>query len=227
MHIYVGLARLCPLDPFHMETTTHGVLELLLVSAVGMNHAHHHLGPQRYYVTIQCGDQFCTRGSGGTRSSGSRCRPASAGSWPRSRSRSWRGTSSPRTLWSAKSGTSYVQETPSTVPRSDDLVQVRCRVHVGEIIREGSEREFLQMKPAPYNIVLRDGTYKGELKLGLKFLSGVSSEQRPGERRQCAAAPPRRPYAVYTPFLNITLPCVPWRRFFFFCTRSNRWTTRE
>ena len=50
---------------------------------------------------------------------------------------------------------------------------LNCRVHVGEIIREGGEREFLQMKPAPYNIVLEDGTYKGELKLGLKFLNNV------------------------------------------------------
>jgi hypothetical protein len=46
-------------------------------------------------------------------------------------------------------------------------------VYVGEIIREGSEREFLQMKPAPYNIVLEDGTYRGELKLGLKFITNV------------------------------------------------------
>lgn len=97
---------------------------------------------------------------------------------------------------------------------------------MGEIIREGSEREFLQMKPAPYNIVLRDGTYKGELKLGLKFLSGAGPEQ-PGERRQCAGVPPRRPHVVHAPFLNITLPCVPWRRFFFLCTRSNQWTAKE
>lgn len=50
-----------------------------------------------------------------------------------------------------------------------------CRVHVGDIIKEGSGREFMQMKPALYNIVLEDGTYKGELKLGLKFLSNVST----------------------------------------------------
>jgi hypothetical protein len=50
-----------------------------------------------------------------------------------------------------------------------------CRVYVGEIISEGSELEFLQMKPAPYNVVLEDGTYKGVLKLGLKFISSVST----------------------------------------------------
>jgi hypothetical protein len=48
-----------------------------------------------------------------------------------------------------------------------------CRVHVGEIIAEGSERDFLQMTPAPYNIVLEDGTYKGVVKLGIKFISSV------------------------------------------------------
>ena len=98
-------------------------------------------------------------------------------------------------------------------------------MHVGEIIREGSEREFLQMKPAPYNIVLQDGTYKGELKLGLKFINNVDIAG--GERRQCAGGvPPRQPYAVYRPFLNITLPCIPWRRFFF-CTRSDKWTAKN
>jgi hypothetical protein len=91
---------------------------------------------------------------------------------------------------------------------------------VGEIIREGSEREFLQMKPAPYNIVLEDGTYKGELKLGLKFLSNAGTLS--------GSEPPRQqPYAVYRPFLNITLPCIPWRRLFFFCTRSDRWTSKK
>lgn len=52
------------------------------------------------------------------------------------------------------------------------------RVYVGEIISEGSEREFLQTKPAPYNVVLEDGTYKGVLKLGLKFISSVSTRAR-------------------------------------------------
>ena len=48
-------------------------------------------------------------------------------------------------------------------------------MHVGEIISEGGEQEFLQVKPAPYNVVLEDGTYKGVLKLGIKFISSVSA----------------------------------------------------
>jgi hypothetical protein len=55
-------------------------------------------------------------------------------------------------------------------------------VHVGEIISEGSEREFLQMKPAPYNVVLEDGTYRGVLKLGVKFISSVSARAKPSDR---------------------------------------------
>lgn len=58
-----------------------------------------------------------------------------------------------------------------------------CRVYVGEIISEGSELEFLQMKPAPYNVVLEDGTYKGVLKLGLKFISSVSTRTHTTNRR--------------------------------------------
>lgn len=32
----------------------------------------------------------------------------------------------------------------------------------------------LELKPTSYNVVLEDGTYKGEIKIGLKFISKVS-----------------------------------------------------
>ncbi|KAG8091498.1 hypothetical protein GUJ93_ZPchr0012g18783 [Zizania palustris] len=151
----------CSLAYFDMEMKE-GILELLLVSAEGLKHAHH-LGTQRHYVTIQFGDRILT----------------------------------------------------SKITQESSLKSL-FRVHVGDIIREGAKREFLQMKPAPYNIVLKDGKYKGELKLGVKFLSNVSLEHL----EQCAV-PPRQTSVAYRPFLNITLPDIPWRRFFFFCTRSD------
>lgn len=94
-------------------------------------------------------------------------------------------------------------------------------MYVGEIISEGSGLEFLQMKPAAYNVVLEDGTYKGVLKLGLKFISSVSLEQS----RDCVRcpAPTKRlaSAAGYGLFLNLALPRIriPWRRLFFFCSR--------
>ncbi|GJM86381.1 hypothetical protein PR202_ga02235 [Eleusine coracana subsp. coracana] len=79
------------------------------------------------------------------------------------------------------------------------------RVHVGEIIAEGIERDFLQMKPAPYNIVLEDGTYKGVLKLGIKFISNVNLDQQSMDCMQCSV-PPRQPSIACRSFLNFTLP---------------------
>ncbi|BAS80176.1 Os02g0665100 [Oryza sativa Japonica Group] len=106
---------------------------------------------------------------------------------------------------------------------SEDSLVGETKVHVGDIISEGIEREFLQMKPAPYNVVLEDGRYKGELKLGLKFLPNVSLESL----EQCTVPPRRQTSVPYRPFLNITLPDIPWRRLFFFCTRSNAKGSRK
>lgn len=39
---------------------------------------------------------------------------------------------------------------------------------------EGNLKGRLELKPAPYNVVLRDGTFKGEVTVGLKFTSNVS-----------------------------------------------------
>lgn len=39
---------------------------------------------------------------------------------------------------------------------------------------EGILKGSIELKPLPYNIVLKDGTYAGELKVGIKFNSNVS-----------------------------------------------------
>ncbi|OEL22106.1 hypothetical protein BAE44_0016873, partial [Dichanthelium oligosanthes] len=103
---------------------------------------------------------------------------------------------------------------------ADDTVVGETKVHVGEIISEGSEREFLQMKPAPYNVVLEDGTYKGVLRLGIKFISSVSLAQSTADRVRWSV-PTRQPNVGYGLFLNLACPSIPWRRLFFFCRRSS------
>lgn len=51
-----------------------------------------------------------------------------------------------------------------------------CRVYLRGILREGREKGFLELKPpSSYNVVLYNGTYEGELKIGLKFISNVSN----------------------------------------------------
>ncbi|CAN7089152.1 unnamed protein product [Brassica rapa subsp. narinosa] len=42
-------------------------------------------------------------------------------------------------------------------------------IHLGGIITEGRDRGYIEVKPAPYNVVLDDDTFKGELKLGFRF----------------------------------------------------------
>ncbi|XP_024317237.1 elicitor-responsive protein 3 [Brachypodium distachyon] len=170
--------------------TPYGVLELLLVSAEGLKHAHHlgpsvvailfseslmtlvasHCahpcssacacaGPQRHYVTIQCGELIRT-----SKITHGKHRKI------------WWNEKFRFPLSPVECRGLLAEVTLKIMERdkfSEDSLVGETRVNVGDIIREGIEREFLQMKPVPYNIVLQDGTYKGELKLGLKFLSGV------------------------------------------------------
>ncbi|CAH8287632.1 unnamed protein product [Eruca vesicaria subsp. sativa] len=42
-------------------------------------------------------------------------------------------------------------------------------IHLGGIITEGRDRGYVEVKPAPYNVVLDDDTFKGVLKLGFRF----------------------------------------------------------
>ncbi|CAA0392778.1 unnamed protein product [Arabidopsis thaliana] len=44
-------------------------------------------------------------------------------------------------------------------------------IHLGGIITEGRDRGYIEIKPAPYNVVLEDDTFKGELKVGLRFIA--------------------------------------------------------
>ncbi|KAI3920193.1 hypothetical protein MKX01_017850 [Papaver californicum] len=42
-------------------------------------------------------------------------------------------------------------------------------IHLGGVITEGTDKGFIEVKPAPYKVVLEDNRYKGEIKIGLKF----------------------------------------------------------
>ncbi|RQO99907.1 hypothetical protein POPTR_014G084100v4 [Populus trichocarpa] len=49
----------------------------------------------------------------------------------------------------------------------------KFRIYLGGIIDEGINRGILEMMPAPYNVLLEDDTYKGEIKIGLKFIANT------------------------------------------------------
>ncbi|PIN22840.1 putative Ca2+-dependent phospholipid-binding protein [Handroanthus impetiginosus] len=44
------------------------------------------------------------------------------------------------------------------------------------IIVEGSYKGLIELNPAPFNVVLEDDTYKGELTIGLKFIPNIVRE---------------------------------------------------
>ncbi|KAJ6932340.1 hypothetical protein NC651_007923 [Populus alba x Populus x berolinensis] len=46
-------------------------------------------------------------------------------------------------------------------------------IYLGGIIDEGINRGVLEMMPAPYNVLLEDDTYEGEIKIGLKFIANT------------------------------------------------------
>ncbi|KNA20070.1 hypothetical protein SOVF_055680 [Spinacia oleracea] len=42
-------------------------------------------------------------------------------------------------------------------------------IFLGGIIAEGNDRGLIELHPSPYNVVLEDSTFKGQIKIGLKF----------------------------------------------------------
>lgn len=54
------------------------------------------------------------------------------------------------------------------------LLFLWCRIFLGGIIAEGNDRGLIELHPSPYNVVLEDSTFKGQIKIGLKFEVYVS-----------------------------------------------------
>lgn len=47
---------------------------------------------------------------------------------------------------------------------------------------EGKDKGIIEVKPAPYNVVLDDDTFKGQISIGLKYSANLKIQQI--ERRQ-------------------------------------------
>ncbi|VVB06805.1 unnamed protein product [Arabis nemorensis] len=132
-----------------------GILEVLLVDAHGITHTNF-IGSPVYYVLLQCGTKEY-------------------------RSKMSKGDNE-NALWNQK----FVFDFPMSQWKK--LNHIKCRImdkelfkdggfvgetiiHLGGIITEGRERGYMEVKPAPYNVVLDDDTFKGQLKLGLRFIA--------------------------------------------------------
>ncbi|XP_013607441.1 PREDICTED: elicitor-responsive protein 3-like [Brassica oleracea var. oleracea] len=136
-----------------MAPKKRGKLEVLLVDAHGITHTNF-IGSPVYYVLLQCGTKEY-------------------------RSKMSKGDND-NALWNQK----FVFDFPMYQWKKLTHIKVRIMdkelfkdggfvgetiIHLGGIITEGRDRGYIEVKPAPYNVVLDDDTFKGELKLGFRF----------------------------------------------------------
>ncbi|CAH2069147.1 unnamed protein product [Thlaspi arvense] len=139
-----------------------GILEVLLVDAHGITHTNS-IGTPVYYVLLQCGTKEY-------------------------RSKMSKGDND-NALWNQK----FVFDFPMSQWKKLRHMKVRIMdkelfndggfvgetiIHLGGIISEGRDRGYMEVKPAPYNVVLDDDTFKGQLKLGLRFIATDNKLQR-------------------------------------------------
>ncbi|XP_061999354.1 elicitor-responsive protein 3 [Rosa rugosa] len=130
-----------------------GTLEVLLVDAEDIRHTNV-LGTPAYYVILECGTQVY-----------------------RSKKSS---EEDEKVCWNEKFTFEFSDwknlthlkfRIMDTEMFTDDGFVGETMIHIGGIITEGKDRGFIEVKPAPYNVVLEDDTYKGEIKIGFRFVA--------------------------------------------------------
>ncbi|KZV46313.1 hypothetical protein F511_21395, partial [Dorcoceras hygrometricum] len=47
-------------------------------------------------------------------------------------------------------------------------------IYLKGVFLEGNYKKMVELNPSPFNVVLADGTYQGQITLGLKFIPNVS-----------------------------------------------------
>ncbi|XVF73190.1 hypothetical protein PTKIN_Ptkin12aG0181200 [Pterospermum kingtungense] len=147
-----------------------GILEVLVVNARDIRHTNL-IGRPAYYVILQCGTQEC-------------------------RSKISSGKHK-KVFWNEKFRFKFPR------PEWENLTHIKFKImdkeffkdngfvgqtiiHLGGIITEGTDRGFIEVRPAPYNVVLEDDTYKGQIKIGFKF---IAHKEVQTEMQELAALP--------------------------------------
>ncbi|KAK9910441.1 hypothetical protein M0R45_034402 [Rubus argutus] len=90
-------------------------------------------------------------------------------------------------------------------------------IHIGGIITEGKDRGFIEVKPAPYNVVLEDDTYKGEIKIGFRFVA--NKEVTVMNTREYLAENNTKPRGSICKTIASLWKVLWWR--FLFCQRTD------
>ncbi|KAK6918382.1 hypothetical protein RJ641_016804 [Dillenia turbinata] len=159
-----------------------GTLEVLLVSSEDVRHTHC-LGKSKYYVIIVCGKQTHT----------SKVSSGLSSAVPSGNTKLT--TMMVMDLFaSGKDAEVFWNQKFTFKFKFHDwkhLTHIKLRImekrlltdsfvgetifYIGGILAEACDQGFIELKPAPYNVVLGDDTYKGQIKFGIKFISEVES----------------------------------------------------
>ncbi|XP_021611894.1 elicitor-responsive protein 3 isoform X2 [Manihot esculenta] len=87
-------------------------------------------------------------------------------------------------------------------------------IYIGGMIADGIDEGILEVKPVPYNVVLEDDTYKGEIKVGLKF---ITNKEMPTEET-ASVTPVNEPRQSFCRYIINHLKS-SWSRFYFYCSQ--------
>ncbi|KAK4723791.1 hypothetical protein R3W88_026570 [Solanum pinnatisectum] len=142
-----------------------GLLEVYVVSARGISHFNI-IGNPSYYVIVECGSQsYTTKISSGNHK---------------------------EILWNEK----FKFELPTNKLEECEYLKLKIMdeefftaggfagetiINLKGIIMEGNEKRFIEVIPVAYNVVLEDDTYKGQIKVGLRFTPGNKIVQTVGK----------------------------------------------
>lgn len=89
-------------------------------------------------------------------------------------------------------------------------------IYLQGFIKEGNDNGFLEVRPTPYNVVLEDDTYQGEIKIGLKFFP--NKEKYTVTTRTYVEEEQETRQSICRTIMNLVR--IPWGRFLFFCSRN-------
>ncbi|CAA7410586.1 unnamed protein product [Spirodela intermedia] len=175
-----------------------GVLEVLLVNADGLGHSHL-MGCPGLYVILKCGNQTHR----GKVSSGK----------------------DKRVWWNEKFSFAFATRKWNSLTRlrmtimkshalQEDSPIGEATVHLVGVLEEGSRRGCVDLQPAPYNLVLPDGTYEGQIRIGLKFIAEVqpTTPMTTERREEAAAASEGKPQLIYRALFRFAFWRLSWPR---------------
>ncbi|KAM1140726.1 hypothetical protein EV1_040375 [Malus domestica] len=177
-----------------------GTLEVLLVDAEGIRHTNL-LGRPSYYVIIKCGNQeYRSKQSSGE---------DEKVSWNEKITFKF-----PLSNW--KKLTHLKLRIMDTELFTDAGFVGETMIHLGGIVTEGRDSSFIELKPLPYNVVLEDDTYKGEIRIGFRFTA--NKERQVVETREFSAEDTIKPRGSIRRSIANLWRILWWR--FLFCHRT-------